>query len=105
MGLFAFQDSYTLVFEGLAITLALYSLLSLIIYKTTKNTCTAPKASGAWPITGHLNLLSGSSDLPLLALASLADRCGPIFTVWLGLRIILVVSNWKIAKEIFDHHP
>ncbi|KAI3776924.1 hypothetical protein L1987_46715 [Smallanthus sonchifolius] len=75
MGLFPLQDSYTLVIEGLVITLALYCLL--FIYKATKKTATAPEASGAWPIIGHFNLLSGSSDLPHLALASMADRCDP----------------------------
>ncbi|KAI3761929.1 hypothetical protein L1987_52352 [Smallanthus sonchifolius] len=102
MGLFPLQDSYTLVIEGLAITLALCFLL--FIYKATKKTNTAPEASGGWPILGHFNLLSGSSDLPHLALASMADRCGPIFTVRLGVRRVLVVSNWEIAKEIFTTH-
>ncbi|KAI3761930.1 hypothetical protein L1987_52353 [Smallanthus sonchifolius] len=99
MGLFPLQESYTL---GLAITLVLFCLL--FIYKATKKTNTAPEASGGWPILGHLNLLNGSSELPHLALASMADQYGPIFTIRLGVRRVLVVSNWEIAKEIFTTH-
>ncbi|KAI3684783.1 hypothetical protein L6452_34009 [Arctium lappa] len=102
MDLFSLQENYSLmiILEALAITLLLYCL-SFIYNKTTT---TAPEASGAWPIIGHLKLFGASSDLPHLALASMADRYGPIFTVWLGIRRVLVVSSWEIAKEIFTTH-
>ncbi|KAK1408622.1 hypothetical protein QVD17_40552 [Tagetes erecta] len=103
MNLFPLQESYTLVIKVLATTIVLISCL-LFIYKTKKKVPTAPEASGAWPIIGHLSLLSGSSGLPHLALASMADRFGPIFTVRLGVRKVLVVSNREIAKEIFTTH-
>ncbi|XP_071742678.1 cytochrome P450 CYP82D47-like [Rutidosis leptorrhynchoides] len=102
MDLFHFQDEK---YSSTLFVLSLTIILSAIIYKITrKNTTSAPEASGAWPVIGHLNLFSGSSDLPHVALSSMADRYGPIFTVWLGIRRVLVVSNWEIAKEIFTTH-
>ncbi|KAI3776925.1 hypothetical protein L1987_46716 [Smallanthus sonchifolius] len=53
MGLFPLQESYTLVVEGLAITLALLWLL--FIYKATKKTNTAPEASGASQVASGLD--------------------------------------------------
>ena len=31
----------------------------------------------------------------------MADKYGPIFTIWLGVHRTLVVSSWEIAKECF----
>ncbi|KAI3726706.1 hypothetical protein L1987_66506 [Smallanthus sonchifolius] len=59
-----------------------------------------PQAKGAWPIIGHLHLLSGSA-LPHMVLSTLADRCGPIFTIKLGVHQALVVSDTEMAKECF----
>ncbi|GKB18159.1 cytochrome P450 CYP82D47-like protein [Tanacetum coccineum] len=98
MDILLLPENYTLIVGGLAIIL-IYCLS--IIYKNTPN---APKAGGAWPIIGHFNLFNGSSGLPHVALASMADRYGPIFTVQLGIRRILVVSNSEIVKEIFTIH-
>ncbi|KVH98336.1 hypothetical protein Ccrd_023410 [Cynara cardunculus var. scolymus] len=100
---FPLQENYGLIIlEALAITLLLYILSFRFI--CNKTTTTVPEASGAWPIIGHFNLFGASSSLPHLALASMADRYGPIFTVRLGIRRVLVVSSWEIAKEIFTTH-
>ncbi|KAK6256672.1 hypothetical protein QUC31_000131 [Theobroma cacao] len=60
----------------------------------------APEASGARPFLGHLHLLGGSKPAHVV-LGDLADTYGPIFTIRLGVRLTLVVSNWEIAKECF----
>ncbi|KAI3767296.1 hypothetical protein L2E82_17391 [Cichorium intybus] len=59
-----------------------------------------PQARGAWPIIGHLHLLGGP-QLPHNLLGDMADIYGPIFTIKLGNRQALVVSNGAIAKECF----
>ncbi|GKA55136.1 cytochrome P450 CYP82D47-like protein [Tanacetum coccineum] len=56
-----------------------------------------PQAKGAWPIIGHLHLLGGS-QLPHKVLATLAETYGPIFTIKLGFRLALVVSEPEMAK-------
>ncbi|KAM0012021.1 putative cytochrome P450 [Helianthus debilis subsp. tardiflorus] len=98
MDLSNLQDNYKLILETFAIILVLYCLSFL--YKTTTN---PPEASGAWPIIGHYKVFRGS-DLPHVPLSSMADRYGPIFTVRLGIRKVLVVSSWDIVKDIFTTH-
>ncbi|KAK1436565.1 hypothetical protein QVD17_02346 [Tagetes erecta] len=93
------MDLYTvLILVTFAIILFIYYLS--FFYKTTR---APPEASGAWPIIGHFKVFSGP-DLPHATLASMADRYGPIFTVRLGIRKVLVVSDWEIAKDLFTTH-
>ncbi|XP_068501688.1 cytochrome P450 82A4-like [Phaseolus vulgaris] len=60
----------------------------------------APTVAGAWPILGHLPLLSGSKS-PHRTLGALAEKYGPIFTIQLGSKKALIINNWEIAKECF----
>ncbi|ESW23138.1 hypothetical protein PHAVU_004G021500 [Phaseolus vulgaris] len=60
----------------------------------------APTVAGAWPILGHLPLLSASKR-PHRTLGALADKYGPIFTIKLGAKSALVINNWETAKECF----
>lgn len=60
-----------------------------------------PEAGGAWPLVGHLHLLTGIEP-GHKALANMADLYGPIFTLKLGMHTAVVVSNWEIAKECFS---
>ncbi|XP_059279238.1 cytochrome P450 CYP82D47-like [Lycium ferocissimum] len=62
-----------------------------------------PEAAGAWPIIGHLHLLSGSESdqLPHKILGRMADKYGPIFRMKLGVHQVVVVSDPKLAKECF----
>ncbi|XP_076897808.1 cytochrome P450 82A3-like [Bidens hawaiensis] len=62
---------------------------------TTRN---PPQAKNAWPVIGHLHLLGGS-QLPHKVLGDMADKYGPIFTIKLGSRQALVVSNAELASE------
>ncbi|KAF5809055.1 putative cytochrome P450 [Helianthus annuus] len=98
MDLSHMQEDYKVVLATFAVIVVLYYIS--FFYKTT---ATPPKASGAWPIIGHFKVFSGP-DLPHVTLSSMADRYGPIFMIRLGIRKVLVVSNWEIAKEIFTTH-
>ncbi|KAJ0925713.1 putative cytochrome P450 [Helianthus annuus] len=98
MDLSHMQENYTVVLGTFALIVVLYYIS--FFYKTT---ATPPKAGGAWPIIGHFKVFNGP-DLPHVTLSSMADRYGPIFTVRLGIRNILVVSNWEIVKDIFTTH-
>lgn len=85
-------------------TIALLSLIPLCFFlfhfSKTSHTKEPPTASGAWPIVGHLPLMSGTKT-PHKTLASLADKYGPIFTINLGATHALVLSNWEMTKECF----
>ncbi|KAK7316394.1 hypothetical protein VNO77_35407 [Canavalia gladiata] len=83
---------------AIAIFLSLI-FLPLFLYRPSKGK-EAPTVSGSWPILGHLSLLSGSNT-PHRILGGLADKYGPIFTIKLGVKPALVLSNWEMAKECF----
>jgi hypothetical protein len=91
----------TTVIAGLTpLLLLLYYFLGK--YRTSKH-IPPPEAGGAWPIIGHLHLLT-STQLPHVTFGGMADKYGPIFTVRFGLKRAVVVSNWEIAKECFTTH-
>ncbi|XP_041992411.1 cytochrome P450 CYP82D47-like [Salvia splendens] len=87
---------------------ALITVLPLFLYffytnstdHITSGSHAPPKAGGAWPFTGHLHVMSGGK-LPHIALGAMADKHGPIFEIRLGVRQALVVSDAKLAKELF----
>ncbi|KAK7271714.1 hypothetical protein RJT34_27839 [Clitoria ternatea] len=90
---------------GLLLSLGLFLIyVSLFIVRPFKaghqGIREPPMASGAWPILGHLMLLGGSPT-PHKTLGAMADKYGPLFTIKLGTKRALVVSNWKIAKECY----
>nr|ANC70233.1 flavone 6-hydroxylase [Erigeron breviscapus] len=96
------QQNYAFFFGVVAILFMIYSITFITI---TRKKNTAPEATGAWPIVGNLNLFGGSSDNPPhVVLGSMAVKYGPIFTIRLGIRKVLVVNSWEIAKEIFTIH-
>ena len=86
-------------------------LISISFYRLKKtaasngNRCTAPppEAGGAWPIIGHLHIF-GSQQLTHKTLGAMADQYGPVFTIRLGSREILVLSSSEMARECFTTH-
>ncbi|KAK4482967.1 hypothetical protein RD792_010141 [Penstemon davidsonii] len=60
----------------------------------------APEPPGAWPIIGHLHLLSGPTPLAR-TLGALANKHGPIFSLRLGTHQALVISNMELIKQCF----
>ncbi|XP_028780149.1 cytochrome P450 CYP82D47-like [Neltuma alba] len=63
----------------------------------------APQASGALPIVGHLHLF-GRDQLFHETLAAMADKYGPAFTIKMGSCKVLILSSWEMAKECFTVH-
>ncbi|PRQ48170.1 putative cytochrome P450 [Rosa chinensis] len=55
---------------------------------------------GAWLFVGHLPLFRGPQP-PHIAFGAMADKYGPLFSVWLGVYQTLVVSSSEVAKECF----
>ncbi|MBA0623570.1 hypothetical protein Godav_009027, partial [Gossypium davidsonii] len=72
--------------------------ISKVVSRNTNRKPKPPEASGAWPVIGHLHLLGGSQPIHI-TLANMADKNGPIFTIKLGVRRALVVSNTGTIKE------
>ncbi|KAK3417634.1 cytochrome P450 CYP82D47-like [Eucalyptus grandis] len=84
------------------IILAILVLSIFVLFKSTSSSKlkTPPEAPRAWPVIGHLPILA-KSKLPHKTLASMADQCGPIFTVRVGTFQALVVSGSEMVKECF----
>ncbi|GAB4841417.1 hypothetical protein Ancab_039704 [Ancistrocladus abbreviatus] len=84
---------------GLLGILLLYNLYRILRLNRRKD-ISAPEAPGAWPIIGHL--LQFSNKIPIhQTLAAMADKYGPVFTVRLGMRCVLMVNSWEAVKECF----
>ncbi|KAK7316391.1 hypothetical protein VNO77_35404 [Canavalia gladiata] len=88
--------------NGTAIGVVSVLFLCLFFYNHSKvgNGKDVPIVSGAWPILGHLHLFIGSQT-PHKTLGALADKYGPLFTIKLGVRKVLVLNNSEMAKECF----
>ncbi|KAJ6400153.1 hypothetical protein OIU84_015745 [Salix udensis] len=91
-------------FSATVVVLILSALITPLIYylfwvpRKENGKRAPPKAVGAWPLIGHLNLLRGSQPRHI-TLGNLADKYGPIFTLKLGVHRTLIVRNSEIAKE------
>ncbi|KAE8675294.1 Cytochrome P450 [Hibiscus syriacus] len=93
-----YQSTFT---AGVAAVLLFFYLLGWS--RVSKRKRMAPQAADAWPIIGHLRLLGGR-QLPHITLGALAQKYGPVYSIWVGIHPGLVVSSWEIAKEIFTNH-
>ncbi|KAM5575239.1 flavonoid-6-hydroxylase-like [Rosa sericea] len=77
----------------------LYSLVLKFSSRVARKLNLPPQAGGAKPIIGHLHLLRGSSEPAHIVLGKMADQYGPIFTMKMGMKRTIVVSNSEMAKE------
>ncbi|KAL8257077.1 hypothetical protein R6Q59_029118 [Mikania micrantha] len=93
----SFTTTISSIFVVFITLILLFTILRKKIVISNKRPA-APQAKGAWPIIGHLHLLSGSRP-PHQVLGDMAETHGPIFTIKLGVHQALVVSNRDVAKE------
>lgn len=49
---------------------------------------------------GHLHLLGGLDPL-MRALSAMADQCGPVFILRIGVHRLLIISDLNVIKECF----
>ncbi|CAN1129916.1 Cytochrome P450 CYP82J17 [Linum perenne] len=63
-----------------------------------------PEPSGGLPIIGHLLQLASSNKPLAITLADMADLHGPIFTIRIGTKRAVVVSDPKTVQECFTTH-
>ncbi|KAA8547175.1 hypothetical protein F0562_003616 [Nyssa sinensis] len=78
------------------------SLLSLIVafmfFSRTRTRGDLPPSPSALPVIGHLHLMKE----PLhRTLHSLSQKHGSIFSLWLGIRLVVVVSSPSAVEECF----
>ncbi|CAN6459955.1 unnamed protein product [Victoria cruziana] len=69
--------------------------------KRKRSATQPPTPAGRLPVIGHLHLLSSESQKQKETLSGWHEKYGPVFSLRLGLRRVLVVSSWEMAKECF----
>ncbi|KAF3774991.1 Cytochrome P450 82C4 [Nymphaea thermarum] len=94
------MDSIKLVGKGLAALLAVFFICKIWQKKKKEARCRLPEPTGSWPIVGHLGLQTGTTPL-YRSLAALSKKHGPLFSLQLGQRRVIVVGSMALAKECF----
>ncbi|KAL1217969.1 Dimethylnonatriene synthase [Cardamine amara subsp. amara] len=93
-----------LQFPLFSLALVIFVGYSFLTKKLSKceidHSSTIPEPMGALPLFGHLHLLHGE-ELIFKKLAAMADKLGPIFSLKLGLRRLVVISDPKTVKDTF----
>ncbi|CAI5963330.1 unnamed protein product [Closterium sp. NIES-64] len=96
---------------SLITTIACISIsLILLFHRRSRRICSSyPPGPAPWPIVGNIPSLG---TLPHRSLAKLADRFGPIFTVWFGPTPCVVISSPDLARaalkaqdRLFSNRP
>ncbi|KAL2932585.1 Geraniol 8-hydroxylase [Bienertia sinuspersici] len=90
------MEYYTIALLLLSILFTIFSLSKL--FSKSKQLPPGPKP---WPIIGNLHQLS---DMPHRAVAELSKRYGPIMSLKLGSKTIIIISSPEIAKQMFVNH-
>ncbi|XP_050206037.1 cytochrome P450 CYP82J17-like [Mercurialis annua] len=98
-------SSNLLAISGILTSLLLYNLWKFKVknrsYKAENGLSSLPpEPSRALPILGHLHILGKEKTLAR-TLGRLADKHGPIFTIWLGVHRTVVISSPDAIKECF----
>ncbi|XP_068655246.1 cytochrome P450 CYP82D47-like [Aristolochia californica] len=60
-----------------------------------------PEVPGRWPLIGHLHKLIGNRRPLAGTLGDLADKHGPLVTIWIGVHRAVLVSSSEMAKQCF----
>lgn len=72
-----------------------------LLSSSTSPKIEAPQPAGRLPIIGHLHQLARADQLPFRLFADLADKYGPIFTLFLGAHRTVIINSGELAKECF----
>ncbi|XVE72709.1 hypothetical protein DITRI_Ditri11bG0060900 [Diplodiscus trichospermus] len=100
------MDLYSYI-QPIEAVLALFLVLVLYVSRRNKpknsKKSLVPEPSGSWPLIGHLHLLGGKETL-CKKLAAMADKCGPLFSLKIGSRRVLIVSSWEIAQDCLTNN-
>ncbi|KFQ77924.1 Cytochrome P450 2C1, partial [Phaethon lepturus] len=87
---------------GVLVTLLLLSILWFLVWKSDKKRSRLPPGPAPWPILGNL---WQKDVLPLYrSYKKLSSTYGPIFTVWLGLKPVVVLCGYEVVKDALLGH-
>ncbi|KAM6317560.1 cytochrome P450 2C5-like [Podargus strigoides] len=80
----------------------LLSVLWFLVWRSDKKTSQLPPGPAPWPILGNL---WQKDVLPLYrTYEKLSSTYGPVFTVWLGLKPVVVLCGYEVVKDALLVH-
>ncbi|KAM6376697.1 cytochrome P450 2C5-like [Pluvialis apricaria] len=87
---------------GVLVTLLLLSILWFLVWRMDRQRSQLPVGPAPWPILGNL---WQKDVLPLYrTYEKLSGKYGPIFTVWLGLKPVVVLCGYEAVKDALLGH-
>ncbi|XP_050764240.1 cytochrome P450 2C5-like [Gymnogyps californianus] len=87
---------------GVLVILLLLSILWFLVWRSDKKRSRLPPGPAPWPILGNLQQ---KDVLPLYrTYEKLSSTYGPIFTVWLGLKPVVVLCGYEVVKDALLGH-
>ncbi|KAK4811941.1 hypothetical protein QYF61_017890 [Mycteria americana] len=87
---------------GALLTLLLLSILWFLVWRTDRKRRRLPPGPAPWPILGNL---CQKDVLPLYrTYEKLSSTYGPVFTVWLGLKPVVVLCGYDVVKDALLGH-
>ncbi|KAK8611600.1 hypothetical protein V6N13_131647 [Hibiscus sabdariffa] len=90
------MEETTILFSSLSIIFLLFSLN--LLFRSKKQPQNLPPSPPSLPILGHLHLLKPPVHR---FYHSLSQKYGPVFSLRLGSRLLVVVSSSTVAEECF----
>ncbi|KAM6471616.1 cytochrome P450 2C5-like [Liasis olivaceus] len=93
-----------MVLVGAAVLILLSVLFSVVFvsFHMYKKTAELPPGPTPWPILGNL---FQKNSLPLYkSYSQLTEKYGPIFTVWMGPKPLVVLCGYEVVKDALVDH-
>ncbi|CAH9116284.1 unnamed protein product [Cuscuta epithymum] len=87
---------------GIAGLLLVFWTMRRVKKNNTNKVSPPPEVTGAWPLIGHLRLLSAGKQPLARTLGAMADEYGPIFSIRVGMHRSVVISSWETAMDSFS---
>lgn len=92
-----FSPYYHLIFTASAFLLS--GLIFLVTYKSKSKKLNLPPGPPGWPIVGNLFQVAGSGKQFFQYVRDLLPEYGPIFTLKMGTRTMIIISSADLAYE------
>lgn len=93
----SYNEKHEPVVLIVTLLLSAFVLLIWLMQKSNKENCFLPPGPRGWPLVGYLPYLGSNLHDDF---SELAKIYGPIYKVWLGQRLGIVISSAALVKEV-----
>ena len=96
---FSFASYYHLIFISLALAISSFLILVSHQSKKSKSPRRLPPGPPGWPVVGNLFQVANSGKAFFEYVRDLLPTYGPIFTLRMGTRTLIIISSAQLAHE------